>query len=91
MATQSDKIAKAVLDFSTVADRFRVDEVEELLKDEYGDDAPSRKTIRNRLNGLAEVGLLSSWGGRGRTWQMYSLKSEYRDGLATPPHANRSE
>lgn len=82
MVSQSDRIIKASLDAGTSVRRFSAGEVEELLNDRHGEEAPSRRTIRNRLEGLAEVGVLRRW----KTYQqgnfkLYSFDDAYRVGL----------
>ena len=81
MVSQSDKVTKALLDCLTATDRISSQEVAEVLEDRHGADAPSIRTVRNRLEGLEDVGVLVAWGGGGRNFTMYSLRDEYREGL----------
>lgn len=82
MVSQADKVVKATLDLSSAVGRFSPTEVEDVLRDRYGDEAPSRRTVRNRLEGLAEVGVLKTWTtDPNRNLRLYSVADEYRGGL----------
>lgn len=55
--------------------QFSTDDVLLALGDRY-DDAPSERTVRNCLNAMANLGVLISWGGGGRSWAHYSLPED---------------
>lgn len=71
MPTGSDRIAYAVLMANRQLGRWAVDDIVEILELEFGDDAPTRRTVLNRLEGLEEVGVVESAGGPRRTMKLY--------------------
>jgi hypothetical protein len=71
--TQSDRITYAALRLDSSFDWWTIPDVEEVLKDEYGDDAPSTKTVRNRIKGLEEVDALERMT-RGKGFDSYTFR-----------------
>lgn len=84
MVAQSDRITLSVLIAHDALDRWTIDDVMEILEHRFGDDAPSRRTVRNRLAGLEEVGVLTAHGGGGRSYKRYRLNSELTDNISNP-------
>lgn len=74
---QSDRVFLAVMDIDLIREKWTIEDVMEELEIQFGDDVPSRRTVRNRLNGLDEVGILRSEGGGGRTYKKFDVSPEY--------------
>jgi len=58
MVSQADRIFRALLAAEYKQDWWGYNEISAVLQDLHGGDAPSRRTIQNRLHGLSDLGVL---------------------------------
>lgn len=67
MPTNADVVWSAVLSLSRTTSEFTAADVETAI----GENSPTNRTIRNRLNGMEQMGFLSSRGGYGKVPRTY--------------------